>query len=367
MTKRKSATAAPENPPGGKKSKKEVMTGTPENPAATAAEAASPPAEMTQKEINDRKHYERIVETTSKRAMKKLICFSYAKGKCKKGDACALLHAGAKIANPGKAKRVKMREANPRPEKKKKEKLPKHWKCEKCGNANWMRRKVCNGASCQDQLNPFIGVGKEIAAMRAAAAARGEEGGSAQAAPQASGSTPSSAAGAGVSTAAGKPGASASRRLFLRKLSYEITEAKLRAFFSGCGGVESVHFLTDKRTGKINAGFVEFATLAGAQAGIGMAGEECCGRPVRIEFAKEVPKKSEAGAAKKVGTAASGEGESAATEAGEALAEKGGQEEAEPKTEDVEDVEDDSDDADEDSSEDDSDDSDDSDESDESN
>eukprot|EP01047_Picozoa_sp_COSAG01_P027879 COSAG01_NODE_1855_length_9052_cov_4.358883_9_plen_100_part_00 len=47
----------------------------------------------------------------------------------------------------------------------------------------------------------------------------------------------------------------------------------------------------------------------------------------------------------------------------QALAEKGGQEEAEPKTEDVEDVEDDSDDADEDSSEDDSDDSDDSDES----
>ena len=84
-------------------------------------------------------------------------------------------------------------------------------------------------------------------------------------------------------------------RLFLRKLAYDINEDKLRDFFKSCGEVKDVHWLKDKRNGQINAGFIEFADEDGARKGIAMSGKPCCGRPIRIEYAKAAPEENPAG------------------------------------------------------------------------
>jgi hypothetical protein len=94
-----------------------------------------------------------------------------------------------------------------------------------------MRRKVCNGASCQMQLNPFVGLGKTVADLKAKAEALG-------AADMPAGASVNATAGANATVVTAPTALQKSTtRLFLRKLSYDVTEEKLRAFFTGCGEV----------------------------------------------------------------------------------------------------------------------------------
>lgn len=227
----------------------------------------------TKKEIADGQRYAELSATTSKNKLKKMTCFAFAKGRCKKGDDCPFLHVGApnKKANVGKRKRMAAQEEQGAPQRK----APKQktWLCPKCGNKNWMRRAVCNGHACQDQFRP------------ADLKANGADPGRAQ--PK----TPHAAVVAGGVTTGG------GCRLFLRKLAYDINEEKLRDFFEPCGEVKDVHWLKDKRNGQINAGFVEFADEEGARKGIGMSGKPCCGRPIRVEYAKAAPEENPAEAA----------------------------------------------------------------------
>ena len=221
------------------------------------------------KERADAKRYAELSATLSRNKLKKMTCFAYLKGRCAKGDACTFLHAGEpnKKKNRGKRKREEAQAERPAARAPK----PQTWLCPKCGNKNWMRREVCNGARCADQRRP--------------------EG--------------LAAAGAGLPPAAAQPHPTAVRggvttggncRLFLRKLSYEITEEKLREFFAPAE-VTEVHWLKDKRNGQINAGFAQFATAEGAAQGLAKGGRPCCGRPIRIEYAKAAPEKEAAGAA----------------------------------------------------------------------
>jgi hypothetical protein len=241
---------------------------------AVAAAASSEEAERipSKKEIADGKRYAELEATTSKNKLKQMTCFGFAKGRCKKGDDCPFLHVGApnKLANAGKRKRVAAREEQGA--KRKAAPKQKTWLCPKCGNKNWMRREVCNGHACQDQFRP-----SELKSG-------GTDPGRAET------TTPHAAVVAGGVTTGG------GRRLFLRKLAYDINEDKLRDFFKTCGEVKDVHWLNDKRNGQINAGFIEFADEDGARKGLAMSGKPCCGRPIRIEYAKAASEENPAAA-----------------------------------------------------------------------
>eukprot|EP01043_Picozoa_sp_COSAG02_P032518 COSAG02_NODE_2175_length_9589_cov_6.644573_7_plen_302_part_00 len=228
---------------------------------ATATATKDPERVPTKKEIADGKRYAELAATTSKNKLKKMTCFAFAKGRCKKGDDCPFLHAGDpnKQANVGKRKRIAAQAEQPTKRAAPKQKT---WLCPKCGNKNWLRREVCNGHACQDQFRPA-----ELKA-NGADPGRTEQ------------KTPHAAVVAGGVTTGG------GCRLFLRKLAYDINEEKLRDFFKDCGEVKDVHWLKDKRNGQINAGFLEFADEDGARAGLAMSGKPCCGRPIRIEYAK---------------------------------------------------------------------------------
>ncbi len=226
----------------------------------------------TKKEIADGKRYAELAGTTSKNKLKTMTCFAFAKGRCKKGDDCPFLHVGEpnKRANTGKRKRVAAQAEQPPKRAAPKQKT---WLCPKCGNKNWLRREVCNGHACQDQFRPADLKGN------GADPGRTEE------------KTPHAAVVAGGVTTGG------GCRLFLRKLAYDINEDKLRDFFKNCGEIKDVHWLKDKRNGQINAGFIEFADEDGARAGLAMSGKPCCGRPIRIEYAKAASEENPAGGA----------------------------------------------------------------------
>lgn len=238
--------------------------------AAKDAAAKEPKEEVehipSKKEIADGQRYAELSATKSKNAMKKMTCFAFQKGKCRKGDDCPFLHAGGapnKKLNVGKRKRLAAKEEKEEQEPSKKAPKQSTWLCPKCGNKNWARRDVCNGHTCQDQFRP--------ANIKPNGAAPGTT-------PHHR--TPHEAVVAGgITTGGGK-------RLFLRKLAYDIDEEKVREFFKDCGDVKDIHWLTDKRNGQINAGFIEFEDEDGARMGIQMNGKPCCGRPIRIEYAK---------------------------------------------------------------------------------
>lgn len=77
------------------------------------------------------------------------------------------------------------------------------------------------------------------------------------------------------------------KRLFLGNCSFDINDDLLKEALGKYGTIESIHWVTDRETGKFyGTGFVEFATADEANAALGADGVEIAGRAVRIQIAK---------------------------------------------------------------------------------
>ncbi len=80
-----------------------------------------------------------------------------------------------------------------------------------------------------------------------------------------------------------------SAKLYVGNLSYDTTEATVRAAFEAHGEVTSVNLITDRDTGRPKGfGFVEMGSADEAQkAKSALDGTEMDGRTVKVDVAKE--------------------------------------------------------------------------------
>ena len=81
--------------------------------------------------------------------------------------------------------------------------------------------------------------------------------------------------------------------LFCGNLSWSIDEEKVTAFFKGAGAtVTGTRWLNDKETGEFKGiGFVAFADTADVDKAVTLGGEQLDGRPIRLDYAGQKPKK----------------------------------------------------------------------------
>lgn len=79
-----------------------------------------------------------------------------------------------------------------------------------------------------------------------------------------------------------------SQKLFIGGLSFSTSTERLREFFSGLEGVESVTVVTDRDTGRSRGfGFVEMATAEAAAAAVKkLDGQELDGRQLKVELSR---------------------------------------------------------------------------------
>src|SRR5918992_3628887 len=76
--------------------------------------------------------------------------------------------------------------------------------------------------------------------------------------------------------------------IYVGNLSYDVTEADLRASFEAFGAVASVNIIKDQYSGQSKGfGFVEMASTSEAQAAItGLHGKELLGRTMNVSEAR---------------------------------------------------------------------------------
>jgi RNA recognition motif-containing protein len=76
--------------------------------------------------------------------------------------------------------------------------------------------------------------------------------------------------------------------IYVGNLSYDVTEAELRAAFEAFGAVAEVRLLTDQESGQPRGfGFVEMPSATEAQAAIsGLHGKDLRGRPLTVNEAR---------------------------------------------------------------------------------
>ncbi len=76
--------------------------------------------------------------------------------------------------------------------------------------------------------------------------------------------------------------------IYVGNLSYDVTEADLRAAFEAFGAVASVNIIKDQYSGQPRGfGFVEMASASEAQAAIsGLNGKDLMGRPLTVNEAR---------------------------------------------------------------------------------
>jgi nucleolin len=75
--------------------------------------------------------------------------------------------------------------------------------------------------------------------------------------------------------------------MFCGNLSFDIDEDSIKAFFKEAGEVANVRWLTDRDTGDFKGcGFIEFVDSASVDKAILLNGTQCCGRDIRLDFAK---------------------------------------------------------------------------------
>jgi RNA recognition motif-containing protein len=76
--------------------------------------------------------------------------------------------------------------------------------------------------------------------------------------------------------------------IYVGNLSYDVTEADLRAAFEAFGAVASVNIITDQVSGQPRGfGFVEMPSAAEAQAAIsGLHGKDLLGRTLNVSEAR---------------------------------------------------------------------------------
>jgi len=79
-----------------------------------------------------------------------------------------------------------------------------------------------------------------------------------------------------------------SQKLFIGGLSFSTSTERLREFFGGLEGVESVTVVTDRDTGRSRGfGFVEMASAEAAAAAVKkLDGQELDGRQLKVELSR---------------------------------------------------------------------------------
>jgi nucleolin len=82
------------------------------------------------------------------------------------------------------------------------------------------------------------------------------------------------------------PGEAAGPTIFVKNLSYTVTEEAIQGFFSGCGGLKQVRISKDFDGNSKGFAHVEFTTQKSAEAAVQLNGQKLEGRPVTIDFAK---------------------------------------------------------------------------------
>jgi nucleolin len=75
------------------------------------------------------------------------------------------------------------------------------------------------------------------------------------------------------------------RNLFLGNLSYSIDDDSLKAFFSDCGELEKIRWLTHQNSGEFKGcGYVTFWETSAADSAIKLNGQVLLGRPIKIDW-----------------------------------------------------------------------------------
>jgi len=75
-------------------------------------------------------------------------------------------------------------------------------------------------------------------------------------------------------------------RLFMSNLSFKIDDPAIKSFFSACGEVTEIKWITDKDTGNFfGKGFIEFDTAESAAAAIKLDGQSVLDRPIKLQYA----------------------------------------------------------------------------------
>jgi nucleolin len=105
------------------------------------------------------------------------------------------------------------------------------------------------------------------------------------------------------------PSAEQSNKLFVGNLSFQITDDSIKEFFKDCGEISHVAWNSDKQTGKFyGTGFLEFTTLEGAKKAVAKNGQDCLGRPIKIEFCRPRADRPDRGAGGRGGRGGAGAG-----------------------------------------------------------
>jgi RNA recognition motif-containing protein len=96
--------------------------------------------------------------------------------------------------------------------------------------------------------------------------------------------------------------------LYVGNLSYDVTEADLRAAFEAFGTVAEVRIMTDRESGQPRGfGFIEMPAAAEAQAAIsGLHGKDLLGRPLNVNEAR--PREGSRGPERRSGRTGNGGG-----------------------------------------------------------
>jgi RNA recognition motif-containing protein len=82
------------------------------------------------------------------------------------------------------------------------------------------------------------------------------------------------------------PGEPSGNTVFVKNLSYTISEEAIESFFTSCGQLKQVRLAKDFEGNSKGFAHVEFVTQKSAEAAVQLTGQKLEGRPVTVDFAK---------------------------------------------------------------------------------
>ena len=99
--------------------------------------------------------------------------------------------------------------------------------------------------------------------------------------------SPATSSGAGSSAAAAAVAETdeTRTRVFVGNLSFKVTDEAMYEFFGQCGDINSLHYVTDKTSGKFyGSAFVDYTTPEAAVQSLALSGSDFLGRPVKVRM-----------------------------------------------------------------------------------